>query len=423
MSKIRIKNFGPIKDGYQENDGWIDIKKVTMFIGNQGTGKSTVAKLISTFIWIEKALTRGDFNKEYFERKDVFRSRLQYHKIEEYFDSIDLNGKVIPYGDDHAELEYIGQSYSIKYYKRHLKIEENRKERYPLPQIMYVPSERNFLSTVDDLKSQRLFSEPLKELLTELQHAKRAIDGTLKLPINDVNLEYNNFEDVTYIIGKGYKINLTKSSSGFQSLVPLYLVSWYLARFVRYQSEGNAEPMSSDELERFRQSVAEVYSNTLFTEEQRRAALSVITNKYNKTAFINIVEEPEQNLFPESQWEMLKSLLALNNLNDGNKLIMTTHSPYIINYFTLFVKAAQLLPKIEDSKNKPQLMDDLESIVPLNTVVNSTDLAIYELDDHGNIIKLGDYYGLPSDDNYLNVGLGKSNEMFSRLLDIEDSCQ
>ena len=43
MSKIRVKNFGPIKGGYQENDGWLDVKKVTLFIGNQGSGKSTIA--------------------------------------------------------------------------------------------------------------------------------------------------------------------------------------------------------------------------------------------------------------------------------------------------------------------------------------------------------------------------------------------
>ena len=27
MSKIRIRNFGPIKEGYQEDDGWFDLKK------------------------------------------------------------------------------------------------------------------------------------------------------------------------------------------------------------------------------------------------------------------------------------------------------------------------------------------------------------------------------------------------------------
>lgn len=35
MSKIRIKNFGPIKKGYLEEGGFIDIKKVTVFIGTK----------------------------------------------------------------------------------------------------------------------------------------------------------------------------------------------------------------------------------------------------------------------------------------------------------------------------------------------------------------------------------------------------
>ena len=60
MRRIRIKNFGPIKEGFwgESTDGWMDI--VTMFIGNQGSGKITIAnKLISTFIWMEKALLNG----------------------------------------------------------------------------------------------------------------------------------------------------------------------------------------------------------------------------------------------------------------------------------------------------------------------------------------------------------------------------
>ena len=49
MSRIKIKNFGPIREGFLENEGWMDVKKVTVLIGDQGTGKSTVAKLISIF--------------------------------------------------------------------------------------------------------------------------------------------------------------------------------------------------------------------------------------------------------------------------------------------------------------------------------------------------------------------------------------
>ena len=85
MSRIRIKNFGPIKDGMLNHHGWIDIKKVTVFIGTQGSGKSTIAKLISTFTWIEKALVRGDYDKKWFERKNKLKNQfLKYHRLENY---------------------------------------------------------------------------------------------------------------------------------------------------------------------------------------------------------------------------------------------------------------------------------------------------------------------------------------------------
>jgi predicted ATPase len=69
MSRIKIISFGPIRKGCIDNDGFIDIKKVTVFIGNQGSGKSAVAKIISIFTWIEKALVRGDFDKKWLEKK------------------------------------------------------------------------------------------------------------------------------------------------------------------------------------------------------------------------------------------------------------------------------------------------------------------------------------------------------------------
>ena len=51
MSSIIIQNFGAIKT----LNAPVEIKKVTFFIDNQGSGKSTVAKLISIFSWIEFA--------------------------------------------------------------------------------------------------------------------------------------------------------------------------------------------------------------------------------------------------------------------------------------------------------------------------------------------------------------------------------
>ena len=414
MSKIKVKNFGPIKEGYLGEDGWMDVKKVTVFIGNQGSGKSTVAKLISTFTWIEKALVRGDYDNKWFSKKSKLKNQfLNYHRLENYLNK-NGNTKI-------TEIEYEGEAFNIKFENDSLIINEVKKNQYELPQIMYVPAERNFIAYVKSPKELRLSSDSLKEFLTEFDNAKEAMKGTMKLPINGVDIEYDKLNDIVNIKGRDfegtdYKIRLTESSSGFQSLVPLYLVSDYLAKGVNSATEANLRGMSNDEIERFKKLAAEIYSNDSLTEEQRRVALSVISSKFNKNAFINIVEEPEQNLFPTSQREILNSLLEFNNLNEGNKLIMTTHSPYLINYLTLSVEA----DGIKDRIKSQELENKLKDIVPLESTIKQNDLIIYELDEkNGTISLLPNYKGLPCDENKLNNELSEGNESFAKLLEIE----
>lgn len=102
--------------------------------------------------------------------------------------------------------------------------------------------------------------------------------------------------------------------------------------------------------ERFRKRFQTINENTDLTEELRRIAISELAKEFTKTAFVNIVEEPEQNLFPISQRGMLNSLTEFNNINKGNKLVLTTHSPYLINYLTLAVKAFELKEKLTTKK-------------------------------------------------------------------------
>lgn len=408
MSKIRIKNFGPIKEGYKEDEGWLDIKKVTVFIGNQGSGKSTVAKLISTFSWIEKALVRGDYNKKWLERKNKLKNQfLNYHRLENYFK---INGI------DHSIIEYRGDAFNINYQNGTVSIEEVRNNAYPLPQIMYVPAERNFIAYVKTPKELKLSSASLKEFLTEFDNAKEDLKGLLTLPVNKTEIEYDKLNNTLNLKGEGYKLKLTEASSGFQSLVPLYLVSHYLAHSVKKQSESNKEPMSSEEMQRFKKGVEEIWKNDSLTDEQKRIALSVLSSKFNKTAFINIVEEPEQNLYPLSQQKMLYSLLEFNNMNKGNKLIITTHSPYLINYLTLAVKAHFIKNNLKEAITQ----ESLNKIVPIKATLKGDDLEIYELNEmDGSIKKLETQNGLPSDNNELNKKLEESNELFAQLLEIQ----
>ena len=394
MSNITIRNFGAIK----EQSTPIEIKKVTFFIGNQGSGKSTVAKLIATFMWIEKALVRGNYNKKWFERKNRLKNTfLPYHRIENYL-------------KENTFIQYKGDAYTITYEKEFLKFEEKKNNDYSLPQIMYVPSERNFIAYVKKPKELKLSSDALKEFLTEFDNSKEIVKN-LELPINEAILDYDKLNDTLNLKGEDYKIKLTEASSGFQSFVPIYMVSSYLGKSVGKQSEIKVE-MSGDEKDRFRKEVEKIYSSKELTEEQKRIAISVLSKKFNKTSFVNIVEEPEQNLFPTSQRDMLYSLLKINNEIPANKLIITTHSPYLVNYISVAVEAGN----IRNEANKEQI----GKIIPISALVKSEDLAIYELDEKEGTVKLlGDYNGIPSDENMLNLQIDETNNLFADLLDLK----
>jgi predicted ATPase len=404
MAKIKIKEFGPIKGGLLEGDGFIDIRKVTVFIGEQGSGKSSVAKLISTFTWMEKALVRGDLPKKKAVRKGYFNTRLQYHRLKAYQRA-------------QTEIEYDGEAYRIRYANGKLEVTRKPTGAYHLPQVIYAPAERNFIAYVSKPKALKMTSPALLEFVDAYDRAKEAMNGGVELPINQTTAIYNKARGVVQLRGPGLDkpLDLNDASSGFQSLVPLYLVSRFLVRSIKRKGANDAsEQMSAEESERFRKDVESIWANKAFTDEQQRVALSALAAKFNKSAFVNIVEEPEQNLFPTSQWEMLRSLMQFNEGN--NKLVITSHSPYMIAYLSLCIQAQSLFEKIGDRK---ELQDKIEKIVPRHAFLKDDESFFYQLKSGGIIERIPEYDGVPSDSNYLNQSLRDANVDFDKLLEIE----
>ncbi|NLJ82095.1 MAG: ATP-binding protein [Bacteroidales bacterium] len=408
MSRIKIKNFGPIKNRNLTNDGWIDIKKVTIFIGNQGSGKSTVAKLISTFMWLEKALIRGDI-KAPVSHQD-FIKLIGFHRLENYI-------------EPDTQIEYEGNTYRLilseNTIKKTVKATKLNLKSIKQPKIMYVPAERNFLSSITNInKVSDLIIGSLKNYSIEFRNAQLAHKSKpIDLPINNTKIVYEPKEDENYLIFNNKQLKLSDASSGFHSIVPLYWVTKYLIEYVKQGEKKLLELLSTDQTIRRNNELKELNTQQL-DEKTLRTEEKKINEKYVSKYFVNIVEEPEQNLFPKSQRLLLNSLLAFNNGN--NKLIMTTHSPYLINYLTLAVKAetVKLNLKSEESKKK------LSEIVPLESTLKSENLIIYELNDlDGSIKKLDDYKGLPSDENFLNDDIENTNELFAQLQEIEKGCR
>lgn len=407
--KIRIKNFGPIKDGLLENDGWINISKNTVFIGNQGSGKSTIAKLISTFMWIEKALTRGDFDEKWITRKNRFKNHfLTYHRLENYFPV-----------DKKTTIEYIGDAYSFFYKNDNFIVAINLNGNYELPQIMYIPSERNFISYVKTPNELKLSSEALNEFLTEFNNAKNALKNSVEFPINNLSIEYDKLNDVVNLKGNDYKVFLTESSSGFQSSIPLFLVTNYLANSVDSRI-NHRESMSVEEQFRFRINVDKIWSDKNLTDEQKRIAISTLSNKFNKNVFFNIVEEPEQNLFPDSQLEIVKNLVSNNNKINGNRLIITSHSPYLISFLGIMIEGYTVFDKAVKSESIT-VQKKITKILPSDLFIKPSDISIYEMNEEdGTLRLLPNFEGIPSDKNFLNLGLKKSNDIFDKLLELEE---
>ena len=408
MSRIKIKNFGPIREGFVENDGWLDIEKVTVLIGNQGSGKSTVAKLVSTLSWIEKDLFRSDGSTLRFRKQErIFKKYLEYHRIDSYLKK-------------NTEIQYEGKAYRINYIPGKPLDIQKLEEEYTLPKITYFPAERNFVSSVKKSRSGQkltLWSQSLQEFKETFQEAKENFKEkeTFRLPISNVDLEYNKLNDVLYVKGPDYKIQLADSASGFQSFVPLFVVANYVSKLLEKEQE-----MDEQQRDTFKKESAKILSDKTYTEEQKRILLSNLAAQFNIKRTLNIIEEPEQNLFPTSQQKVINSLLEYNNALDSNKLIITTHSPYIIGYMTLAVKAMELYKKAK----KEEVRAQINEIVPQKSAISHDDLVIYELDEKdGSIHKLDTYKGIPSSKNYLNSELSEKNELYAQLLDIEDLCR
>ena len=454
--KIRIKNFGPIKDGFTESeDGFFDIHKITLLLGEQASGKSCIAKLISAFLWTEKSLLRKDNGKvnsiEVIESKEFFTELFDYHNITDYF-------------TDKTEIEFYGQKYKFTITRRSLHAEEYSKENYEMPKIIYIPAERTFLSAVKNPQAVAGLPAQLYTLLEEYTNACIELgSSSIALPLDDTYFSYNMNSKSSIISDKDnlYSLQLHQTASGIQALTPLILVSNYLANSFFTVGKNTHRDLSLEETEKIKQKYSIILNmlglgtialGTLFADAFLLPAglISLLTaagirlpknvanaknefhnQKLNKkeiadkftaafsgyytSFFYNIVEEPELSLFPSAQKNVLFKLLEYTNLIPENRLLLTTHSPYITAYLNTAVKAYELSLGADGKiKNK------LEKIIPEESWISGKDVAVYELSGNGEITYLKKHNDLfISDKNILNQMLENTNNIYADLLDIE----
>ena len=86
------------------------------------------------------------------------------------------------------------------------------------------------------------------------------------------------------------------------------------------------------------------------------------------------LEEPEINLFPTNQLELIRFIISKINQEKGiENLIITTHSPYILSILNVSILAGKIM------EMKPELTDDITTILKPEFHLSSSEIEVFSL--------------------------------------------
>lgn len=362
--RLIVKSFGPVRD--------LDItfKKVTLFIGDQGTGKSCVAKLFSMFKWLEKVLSQKKYKLNYFEQYNRFVTRLcPYHRIESFIMSdsylkFESNLYVFVYSE--GSFKIINKNEGTSFFRTNNTNEEG------LSKIMYVPAERSIVSVAENkTKLLKELPDSSETFSDEFVNAKKYFKSGYELPFEKLRFEYDLLNEASWISYGNYKIRLISASSGIQSSLPMCMVSEYLGKMIVDREEVKLSKEEKDKLEK---RVAEIMQNDAFSDSIKDMMIRQLSSANSYDRFINVVEEPELNLFPQSQMEVLRSLVAINSSSEQNMLVFTTHSPYSLAILNMLVMGDKVYQEANEDGRA-----EIERILLHKYHLNGNDVAAYRL--------------------------------------------
>lgn len=365
--QLIVKNFGPIKDAT------VDFKRVTVFIGPTGGGKSTLAKLAAIFHSFQ--LMGNEFSGTnllgYYNLKkfQLPQSDVKWNAQDHFIKMKD--GVPLPDGILMSKIgelvkekrNRLAHTIAISPFEELELLQASIKALMPAQTARYISSERAFVSAIEYswaglLRDDIGLAKYILDFANNFSTSRKEIPA-LDIPFLNVKYIHRNGQDFIKVPGVETLFHLYETASGIQSVTPLLVLLEHLSR--------NTEQAQSF-----------------------------------------IIEEPELNLYPTAQQGLLNWLVEKCTKGE-NDLTITTHSPYILSSCNLLLEAYKV------AQLRPDLEAEIAAIVPKACWLNPDEFAAYYVAD-GTVKPITDERTHLIGGNELDSVSGDISDSFRKLL-------
>lgn len=430
MAHLKIKNVGPIKDVD------IELNKVNIIMGPQSSGKSTINKIACYCSWVEKKVCL-DQSFDFFliedglYKNDIFINELvRFHKLKGYIQTetvIEYESNVVKFTYSHKEGKPVFEWKNQYDYKR--------------AKISYVSAERNMVAAIPNWFDVKFVDNSILSFMSDWGTARQLY--TKESPLNTVvgNVKYY-FDKATnrdyVIVNSETTLEFTDTSSGLQSIIPLnVLLDNMIFSFDEIDSTKSYKRIQQDESLR-----SNIYERKFhFHSTRRKEPGSTLPHKYTKhegdrilifrdsesckkyeevvESYIKTkscrfyVEEPEQNLFPSAQRDLLYYMLKAIIFEQEHKLFITTHSPYIL----YALNNCMMGYLVKD--NMPQ--EEAEELLSYKSWINPKDVSVWEIDE-GKLRNIQDKDNIVSE-NYFDQKMKELTDEYYEMLNYYEDAE
>lgn len=403
MAHLKVINFGAIKSAD------IEIKKYNFFIGQTSSGKSTIAKLLAIFnnsiFWTIK---EGDFKSfsNLLEKYNInfpldSSTKIQYSN-DKYIWEIGLNKFHSNYNDadlmtiantSESSYDFILKFIEKKENDNSLKdlidalkntLNKNKKDESFLINFIkpillniihekctpvYIPAERLLISTFSNsifslLQAGANIPDCIKDF-GSLYEKARIQYKNIDIDILNINVAFSNNEDSVYFKSDNKKLKFSQTSSGIQSIIPLWAV------FSQYVE--------------------------------------------NKEKQILVIEEPELNLFPSTQYLLIDWVMKKMKKSNGS-IVITTHSPYVLSTIDNLILAREILNK---SNNKRKTQPQIKKLIPSMALIDFNEVSSYFFHADGTVKDIRDIELKSLGAEYIDEASNELGHIFDELCNIE----